>query len=127
VDRFPDRPQPPVAHRPEEVGVVADPDDLAAVAEPHRGADARGGLDDGRVDPAVDDPVRLVQCRRDVPDDDDAVRSDLLEPQTEKLEETARCGDGKAAGPPGLRPLRHDRQVSDPRTGASITGSTAEA
>jgi hypothetical protein len=41
-----------------------------------------------------DDPVRLVQGRRDVPDDHDAIGSDLLEAQAEEHGETAGDGDG---------------------------------
>jgi len=112
VDRIRHGPQPSVPRRPEEVGVVADTDDLATVAEPDGRTDARGGLDDRGVDPAVDDPVRLVQGRRDVPDDHDAIGSDLLETQAEEIGETAGDGDGKGLV---LRPLRHDGQVIDPR------------
>ena len=59
VQRGAERAQPTLAHRAQEVGLVAHPDHLAAVAEPVRRADAGDRLHDRAVHAAVDDPVRL--------------------------------------------------------------------
>ena len=57
--------QGPLGHGAQEVGVVADPDGEPILSEPHARPDTGRGLDEGRVDPAVHDPGRLMQVRSD--------------------------------------------------------------
>src|SRR4051812_18075961 len=77
-----------VAHRAEEVRVVRDADDPAAVGVPERRADTGARLGRGAVDPAVDDAVGLEVLGAGRKAQHHTIRPDLVEAESQHFGQT---------------------------------------